>query len=154
MQVNRRGAVIALYMTVVVAIVLSAAALFNFLNHGDVFGQRTQNNEQVIEQTILAHEYIEGTARIIIADSVSKEFTKEAIIESANRNNMHIVGQGNFFDKIANGEFTITQENGKNRLKVENVLVYSQSGKSSIKRTFDLEVEITLATNEIRFINN
>ena len=151
---NRRGAVIAIYLTVVVAIVLSAIALFNFLNHGDVFGTQTQNNEKVIEHNILIHEYIEGTARLIMMDSTEKGFSKETIMESAGTHNLHIVGQGDFFDKIANGDFTISQINGKNTLKVEEVLVFSQSGRSSIKRTFTLEIEADAQGNEIRFINN
>lgn len=151
---NRRGAVIAIYLTVVVAIVLSALALFNFLNHGDVFGKRTQNNEYVIEQQISMHNYIESVAKISMKESSNKGFTKEAIIDSVYKHDLKLYGQGNFFDKIKNGEFEIIEKNGNKLLKVEGILIYSQSDRSSIKRVFDLEIETDSNGEFIRFINN
>lgn len=150
---NKRGAVIGLNLLLLLSVVLSVAVLFAIALHGSSFGDLAKNNEEMIKQSQVIQDYIESSSKLIMYESAKSGFTRESVIKSAEKYNLHLVGQGDYFDKIERGDFIIETQGSSTVLEVNEILFFTQVEGSSIKRIYDLSIETDLNGEFIRFIN-
>ncbi len=144
---------IAFTLLPVIALVLCGAALFAFLNLDGSIGDKSQEFARLSSELNIMRQYIESSAKVIVSDYAKTEATAEALQASAEKHNLHIQGQGNFFTKIEQGEFRISRSGNLILLEIDGVFLQSRQGQHLGKSAFNLVLEADAKGEFIRFIN-
>lgn len=149
---NNRGNV-AFGLLPVVALLACTFAVLSYINLDDNFSLESQRVAEMSSQVNIMQQYIESSSSLIIEDFIKNGFTPDVLKQSAEKRDLHLEGQGNFFSKIQNGEFKIARDGNKVILEVDGVFVQARFGDSLWNRQWDLKTEAGINGEFIRFIN-
>ncbi|MBI3334573.1 hypothetical protein HYZ97_03740 [Candidatus Pacearchaeota archaeon] len=139
---NRRGD-LAFTLLGLFALIAAGAALFTFVSFTQRFDTVSYQYSSLITQIDFAEEYImqeaalAGSAALSSGGDPMSEFQR--IVEERN---YRIEQFGTFSGKVRAGEFTFTPVPEGYLLSVEEVTVSAERGENSIKRVFDLRIEL------------
>lgn len=148
-----RRANLAFNLLPLIALLLCGMALFSFLNLNDNLRQPSKELASLTGDLNVMQQYIEASAKLIVADCKLKAFSQDCIQESARRHDMHLEGQGNFFIKIEEGSFEISKSGNFVIFKVPGVFIQSRQGSHMGQRNMDLALEADENGVFIKFIN-
>ncbi|HVY01247.1 MAG TPA: hypothetical protein VHA12_00595 [Candidatus Nanoarchaeia archaeon] len=149
---NNKGNIAFAFLPLIALIACTFAAL-SYLNLDDNYAAASMNISKMSTDVNVMQQYIESSSSLIIEDFIKQGFTPDVLRQSAEKRDLHLEGQGNFFSKIENGEFKITRNGNKVILEVEGVFVQSRAGESIWKREWNLNTEATINGEFTRFIN-
>jgi hypothetical protein len=140
---NRKGDA-PMLLLVMVTLALMIMMIFIFITFGGDLKSKSLEYSKLSSGLEFNYQYVVSSAKIIVKESVE---SKAAIAEIAEKYNYNVVGQGNLFGKMRNGEFKFDQ----NKFVAEGLFVTSENGASSAKRVFDLCLQFD---NKGEFLNN
>jgi hypothetical protein len=144
---------IAFNLLPIIALLLCAMALYAFFNLDADINQPSQELALMSAHLGVMQQYIETSAKIIVADAASHGFTAASVQESARRHDLHLEGEGNFFIKIEQGEFKIDKSGNFVILAVDGVFIQSRQGSNFGQRNLDIKLEADPSGEFIKFIN-
>lgn len=140
----RKKAQIATALMVIVAIGLSAAALFAMLSFKSDFVFKSAEMEKITYQINFLNDYILEQSKVFAKETITAcaECSPEQIAAKAKQfdanHKARSDSEGNFFAKLRNNEFTLTKNNNIYTLNVKDVFVQTQSSYNTLKRNFDI----------------
>jgi hypothetical protein len=152
---DRKGN-IAFLMLPVVALLACTLGIFSYLTLDDNFGENSANLASMASQVNVMQDYIESSAKLIARDYAVSGMTADSLRESASRRDLHIEGEGNFFSKIQNGDFSVSKSGDTVLLEVKDVFIQARAGKEGEnlwERRWDVALESGPNGEFIRFIN-
>jgi hypothetical protein len=149
---NNKGNIAFAFLPII-ALIACTFAVLSYLNLDDNFLETSQNISKMSSEVNVMQQYIESSSSLIIEDFIKQGFTPEVLRQSAQKRDLHLEGQGNFFSKIENGEFKISRNGNKVILEVDQVFVQARAGDSLWKREWNLRSEATINGEFTRFIN-
>jgi hypothetical protein len=136
-----KRAQIPIFMLLVVAIVLSVAALFVFTVSSGNFTQNSASNSEMVSRIAFGENYVVASAKLISEKTIASKAQdlKGKFMEIAQERDLQISEAGNFFAKIRTGDFSFENKNGQYMLNMTNLFVQSDKGDmGNMKREFDL----------------
>jgi len=139
---NKKGDVPTILL-VIVALVLSVATLFIMLSFGGGVGSKSAEVSILISGVEFNYNYIIESTKLIASETIKLGAgSKERFKEIADKRNIQIEGQGNFFGHVRTGEFSFTSGGAGHILNVgEPIFVEFKRGVNHITRTFNLCME-------------
>ena len=143
-KLNRK-AQIATSMLVIIALVLSCAALFAMVSFkGDFQTQSLEidlmiNNAKFINNYLVEQSQIFGKSLVIECKDCSTEQILEKGKTFDSERKIRFTNEGDFFAKLRNGEFKFEkQADNSYALKIENIHIQFESNYNKIERNFDI----------------
>jgi len=137
---NRKGDA-PMILLALVTLILIVMMAFIFLTFGGKLGEKSSEYSKFSSSLEFNYQYITSSAKVIVKEAVNSQDKEIAALgmfdrikRVAEKYNYNIVGQGNLFGKVRNGEFSYEQE----QLKISGLFVTSEVGANSGKRVFDL----------------
>jgi hypothetical protein len=131
-------------LLVVVAIVLSAAALYTMISFRDDLQFQSAEMAEVQNELKFAQEFILSKAKefgrtlVLNCPSCSQSELKTQGEKFDAENNFQIQGTGNFFAKLRNNEFTFEKKDSGYLLKIQDLFIQSENGANSITKNFSI----------------
>jgi len=136
-MMNKKGDA-PMILLALVTLVLIVMMAFIFLTFGGKLGEKSLEYSKVSSSLEFNYQYVVSGAKVIVKEAVNNKDSSSEMFDKikavAEKYNYNIVGQGNFFGQIRNGEFNYEQD----QLKAKGLFVTSEVGASSGKRAFDL----------------
>lgn len=152
---DRKGN-IAFLMLPLVALMTCTLGIFSYLSLDDDFGDSSANIASMASEINVMQDYIESSAKLIVKEYAAAGLEADSIREAASRLDLHLEGQGNFFSRLQNGEFTVTRSGELIRLEVKDIFIQERAGaegENLWERRWDLVLEASSDGEFIRFIN-
>lgn len=144
-------------LLVVIAIILSLAALYAMASFNESFEEKSREFSDVISEIEMNEKFVISLTKEIVKEVIlscrdcSENQIKEKFKELVNERDLRIEELGNFFGKIRNDEFSLTKENEEYKLEVNSLFVKSKKGYNEITRNFDI---CLLFDKEGNFVRN
>ena len=153
---NRRGQEIAFGLLIVLALALSLTAGFamagvknNIQSQSSDVAALTSDLE-FNEGYILAQAKLFGKQLVLECLSCSEQRLKTTGQEFEAQHNLKLPGSGNFFAKLRNGNFTLTEKNSLHILEIQDLFVQSEIGANKIVRNFNICFEFDSEGNFVK----
>jgi hypothetical protein len=143
-KMNKKGDA-PMILLALVTLVLVVMMAFIFLTFGGKLAEKSVEYSKVSSGLEFNYQYIISSAKLIIKEAVKGDeggieetSFNDRIKSAAEKYNYNLVGQGNLFGKIRNGEFSFAD----NKLVVNGLFVTYEVGANSAKRVFDLCLQL------------
>ena len=122
-------------LLVLMALVLSAAALFIFAGFNNKFDTESKQNSDVASNLEFNYQYIQETAKLSAKKAIlsSPQNTKQAFQQDIGQASI-LPGTENFFGKISRNEFEFKD----NILKITEIKINSEEGLNKLTRTINV----------------
>lgn len=125
------------------ALILALVAWFTYLNFDGNLTDEGREINEVITGIQLSQTYVEQVFfdSINLAVNESNDLDadfRQNFIQTANERNLNLSQAGNFFGKIRNGDFTLSNEGESYQIKIEGVFVSYENGWHKARQDFDL----------------
>lgn len=141
---DRRGD-IAFTLVVVGAMILVGAAIFSFVSFKSNFNNNSVEISKLIGNLEFAEAYTEKSAIAIVKESLNsrEELNNIAKKFKLNSENLKASGitLGNFYEQIGNDGVFKIKEGGGYILNMNNVFLFVEIERDSIRKEFDLKIE-------------
>lgn len=147
-MLNRRGHLPTI-MLLVIGFLLMGVSWFVFISANADLKPYLSNIGYLTDSTHSDYSYVvmmaprvaERAIALSSKNNFEQDFRYNFNKEASRIESLGVVS-GNFFGKIRNNDYNVTQENGFYVLRVNDVFVSSQSGQNKITRTFDITVKL------------
>jgi hypothetical protein len=151
-KMNRRGNLPEVVL-MISAIVLTVLGLIVFASFSGGFAEKSKEYSSMIDKANFNERYIIERAKFVSTETINctlSEFCGEMDMKKrysriAEKRDLQIDGQGNFYGKVRNGDFKFARgDEGEYLLNITQVFVSAESGaatertKNSITRNFDI----------------
>ena len=142
---NRKGDVPTIILFVVALALVGICLVMFYSFDGGLDGISKQLSEMSYEAEF-DYQYIYNVAETALKESIneckgcSADDIKKKIIEKVDKRDLKVTNFGNFFAKIRDKDFVVSQQDKNYILSIQGLFVKSQRGDNMIKRNFDLSV--------------
>ena len=163
---NKRGD-LPTFLLFVVALALSAAALFSFASFNGSFTKISDERNLMMSSIGFYEEYLIKESEIAGRESlietgailpkgvsgptiqVSDEILKEKFRELTKEKDLGIVGFGNYFEKIESGDFSFSLIPGGFIFEINDLYIEDSEGANKMRRNFGFKISYDSVTGNV-----
>ncbi|MBU0760875.1 MAG: hypothetical protein KJ600_02230 [Nanoarchaeota archaeon] len=152
---NNRGQ-IALTLLPFIALALSGLLILAFVTFNSDLDFKSSEFAETTSEIMFNQNYVTAQARFIFKESVetcpacSPKNLNTKFKDVADSKDLRFPGSGNFFAKLRNGNFTLSEKNSFRVLEIQDLFVQSEVGANKIVRNFNICFEFDSEGNFVK----